>query len=531
MKKTLFFLVLILTTYSLAQIKPSYINRTDFFFSDSSKNLSNVSLNIAATDGVIDQNSYLVGPGDKLLIDIQGVTSLSGVAVVNFEGYIKIEQVGLIYVSGKTLFEVKELIKKEIKSIFNNVKITVTLVDFKKIKVTLLGNVAKPNTYIVTGNTRLLELINISYGLFDDSDLRNVSIMKISGQIKKYDLIRFIRNGDLSQNPFLTEGDRVIINKSDKLISIYGSVQYPGRYEYVEGDNLEGLISLSGGFVFSAKKDSIEIISYLEDYKNTSVKYVNYGELENSKIELKPGDRVLVRAKPEFLQENYVKVSGRVKYPGYFRIEKSKTDLKSLLLNEVGGFLEHASLKDAYIIRTQGNTEIDPEYDRLIKMQRGDMTDDEYDYLKARSRELKGKMVVDFEKLFNENDLKENLILRNNDEIYIPEEKDFITLVGQVVNPGNVQFNKRYSVDDYIQLAGGFSWRAVEGDVRVIKYNTKEWIDADDVEKLEPGDVIWIPEETPSPKFWDVFKDSMLIVGQVAALITAIVAVIISSRN
>lgn len=510
---------------------PSYKNRTDFFFSDSLKNFSNYSLNMAATDGIIDQQSYIIGPGDKFLIDVQGVTSLSNITSVNFEGYIKIEQAGLILVGGKSLYEAKEIIIKEMKNFYNNVKISVTLADFKRIKVSLLGNVVKPNTYTINGNTRLLEFINLSYGLFNDADLRNVSIIKISGKINKYDLIRFIRTGDLSQNVILSEGDRVLINKSDKLISIYGNIQFPGIYEYVEGDNLSDLIDLAGGFSFSSKKDSIEIISYLEDFKNTSIRYINYEILDNSKIELKPGDRVLVRAKPEFLQENYVQVNGMVKYPGIFRIEKYKTDLKSLLLNDVGGFLEHASLKDAYIIRTKGNTERDPEFDRLIKMSRSDMSDDEYDYLKARSRELKGKMVVDFERLINDNDTSENLILRNGDEIFIPEEKDFITLVGQVVNPGNILYKKGLSVDEYISLAGGYSWRAVDSDVRVIKYNTKEWIDADDVDKLEPGDVIWVPEETPSPKFWDVFKDSMLIVGQVAALITAIVAVIISARN
>ena len=103
--------------------------------------------------------------------------------------------------------------------------------------------------------------------------------------------------------------------------------------------------------------------------------------------------------------------------------------------------------------------------------------------------------------------------------------------MGQVVNPGNIIFKDERDVSDYIDLAGGFAWRAVEGDVRVIKAHSGEWLEADDVGELDPGDVIWVPEETPPPKFWDVFKDVLLITGQVATVVTAIVAIIIATRN
>ncbi|MCK7519152.1 MAG: hypothetical protein MZV64_16210 [Ignavibacteriales bacterium] len=43
---------------------------------------------------------------------------------------------------------------------------------------------------------------------------------------------------------------------------------------------------------------------------------------------------------------------------------------------------------------------MDPEFERLKLILRADMTDDEYDYLKAKSRQRKGKVVVDFEGLF-----------------------------------------------------------------------------------------------------------------------------------
>ena len=516
---------------SLAQTVPDYNGRNKFFGYDSSRQFLSTNIYSSASDGIINADDYYVGPGDKLLISIQGITPLSFTAIVNYEGYIFIEQSGLIDINNMSLNAAKKTIINKLKESFINVSIDVVLAEYKKIRVSLVGNVFKSFTYTVNGNTRLLDLIMNSYGLYANSNLRKIEVIDNNENIKYYDLLRFIRLGDKSVNPILREGSRVVIEQVDQTVTLYGNIAYPGIYEFIEGDNLEKIITLAGGLDSKARLDSIELISFNADNVNTQISYYNKSEIMNSNILLKPGDKIIIRGKSEFMIDRFVQVSGFVKYPGVYRIEKDKTYLRKLLISEVGGFLENASLKDSYIIRNIGSKEIDYEYERLKNIPRTDMTDDEYDYFKARSRELKGKMVVDFEKLFLNNDVSEDLVLIDGDMIYIPESKNYITLVGQVVNPGNIIFNSSYSVNDYIKLAGGFAWRAVVGDVRVIKANTREWLDADDVSVLEPGDVIWIPEETPPPKFWDVFKDSMLIVGQAAALITAIVAIIISSRN
>jgi polysaccharide export outer membrane protein len=158
------------------------------------------------------------------------------------------------------------------------------------------------------------------------------------------------------------------------------------------------------------------------------------------------------------------------------------------------------------------------------------MTDDEYDYLKAKSRQRYGKVVVDFNSLFKDGNLNEDITLKRKDVINIPEKKNYISIIGQVVNPGNIIYASNLKVNDYIQLAGGFSWRAIEGDVRVIKVNTGEWVDADDVEFLDPGDTIWVLEDPPGPKFWDVFLTSLTVVAQLAAIVAASVAVIVATR-
>ncbi|MFN3694016.1 MAG: polysaccharide biosynthesis/export family protein, partial [Ignavibacterium sp.] len=216
-------------------------------------------------------------------------------------------------------------------------------------------------------------------------------------------------------------------------------------------------------------------------------------------------------------------------YPGVYKIKKDETTL-SQIINESGGIKETASLKDAILYRTKADSTYDPELERLRLIPRADMTDDEYDYLKARSRQKRGRVVVDFEKLFLKNDKNEDVVLKIGDIITIPEKKEYISIIGQVVNPGNITYKAGLTIEDYINIAGGFSWRAKEGDIRVIRANTGEWVDANDVDELKPGDTIWVPEDPPGPKFWDVFTTSLQVLGQVAAIIAATVAVIVATR-
>ncbi|HPN37235.1 MAG TPA: SLBB domain-containing protein [Melioribacteraceae bacterium] len=520
-----------LISITLGQVNPSYSGRANLFSYDSTRQFFSSSQFITTADGILDAKEYFVGPGDKLLFIISGVNPLTFSSIIDYEGNVFIDQVGVINVQNLTLSEARTKIKEKLFNYYKNSNIEITLTEFKKIKVSLIGNVIKPYTYNLNGNTRLLELIMNSYGVLLNSDMRNIEVNDNTGKIKKYDLTKYMRLGDKTQNPFLREGTVINIKRVDKTVAVWGNVVYPGTYEFKEDETIKDLIVLCGGLEYKAREDSIEHIKFTEDTKSAEIDYYNYEWLLGNSIKLKPGDKIVVREKPEFMVDRFVRVVGFVNSPGYYRIEKDRTTLKELINNLVGGFREKASLKDAYVIRTRSEEKPDLEFIRLKGLQRSDMSDDEYDYLKAMSRHEKGRMVIDFEKLFLLNDESENIVLKEGDEIYVPEKVNYITVVGQAVKQGNIVFNPKLTVEDYIKLAGGYSWRAIESEVRVIKANTKEWIEADEITELQPGDIIWIPEDPPPPKFWEVFKDTMLVVGQVAALITAVVAVIISARN
>jgi polysaccharide export outer membrane protein len=484
---------------------------------------------IEATEGNINPDEYLVGPGDKLFLSISGLEEITQNLLINQEGQIYIPKVGGIDLVNTTLSDAKTKIKSAINNYYKDVDIFITLYDFRRIKVSLLGDVKIPSSYTLTANSRLIDLIIRSSGLTKTSNYRNIKIVSRDGTSKNYDLLSFFRFGDKSNNPFLREGDIVIVDRVDKVVTIYGLIKYPGIYEYIDGETVEELIRLAGGFRSKAKTDSIEVVTFENIGKYQRSTYYSYKELAEKKIKLNIQDQVIVREIPEYYIDRFVKVEGFVKYPGWYKIIKDQTTLTEII-HEAGGFLHDASLSEATITRTTGITENDPEFERLKIIPRADMTEDEYDYLKAKSRQRAGRVVVDFVELFTRKNHEEDVILKRGDVITIPEAKNYVILLGQVVNPGNVIYKEGLSIKDYIDLAGGFGWRAQEGDVRVIKVNTGEWIEEEDVQSLEPGDIIWIPEEPPAPKFWDVFATTLGVLGQVATVVAATVAVVVATK-
>ena len=520
------FLTILLFNKGLTQQLPDYPER---FIQDSLSHISTASISRIATEGIINPEEYRVGPGDKIFISISGVTEISNTFIIDQEGWLYIPRIGGIDLRKNTLAVAKEKISDAILRYFKDVDIFISLVDFRMLKISLVGSVTKPTVFVLSANSRLMDLVTGSKQLNDNSDLRNINVISKEGETKNYDLLSFLRFGDFTNNPILVEGDVVMIQKVDKVVRISGQISYPALYEFRSEETIEELIKLAGGFTFDARKDTIELIRFLEDGKTQISNYFSYDDVMQNNIYLQNKDHVVIRKIPEYLIDHYVVINGYVRYPGWYKINKNSTMLKDMI-EEAGGFLNEASLTEASITRKMDVEEIDPEYERLKLIPTDKMTEDEYDYFKAKSRQYSGRVVVDFVKLFQQNDLKENIILRKNDIINVPEKKDYIIMLGQFVNPGKIIFDSLLTIENYIDLAGGFGWRALEGDVRIIRAKTGEWVDADEDVLLQPGDTIWAPEDPPGPKFWDVFTDALTVVAQLAAIVAASAAVIVATR-
>ena len=401
--------------------------------------------------------------------------------------------------------------------------------------ISVVGNVRYPGTYMLQADQRVFDAIkrantyidengNPDFSPPENSSTRNITLKNKNG-ISIIDIERFLRLGDEKHNPYIQDGDIIIVPSIEENVVITGAVNNPDELELVKNDHIFDIVMLSMGFTDNAYLDSVEVVRFVNNSSNMEMIFVDFNEILNNpaseqNLLLKNDDRIYVRSIPEFHRKEGVSINGEVEFPGGYAIEDGRTTLHDILL-ESGGPTEKADLQNAYLKRQSREDVVDAEFERLKIMLVDDMTPLEYEYFKTKSREMRGKFAADFQKLWFENDPEYNFLLKTGDFIYIPDKTVTVTVSGQVKNPGLVTYVEGKNYLYYIDKAGGFAWRARKGKMRLIKANTGEWLKPKEDITVDVGDMIFVPEK-PDIDYWVLTKDIMSIAAQLATVIIVI---------
>lgn len=480
-----------------------------------------------ALEGPVNPAMYKLGPGDGVYLNVYAAHSLDQDLTVTPEGRLLIPRTGQIEVAGLTVTEAEKKLDQLLAKDYKNPNASLSLRKLRGIKVNLLGEVVMPGVQTATELQRLSEVIDKSGGFKQKSSLRNIEIHNTDGSMRTTgDLVKYFSTGDLSANPYVEGGDVIMVPTMTRYVQIYGSIASPGQVEYHDGDKLSTVIKLARGLLPSAQADSVEVSRF--DANNVSAArrfYVNYQGGQD--VELKEGDAIFVRAIPEYHIPRIVTIGGEVRYPGKYSIDLGQTKLSDVM-NRAGGVLTTAGLEDAVLIRRAGigSWESEPEYIRLQQLgaaNREHMTEDEYNYYVTRSRQLaRSVMVVDFKRLVLEHDASQDILLRDEDSIWVPRARGYVNVSGSVNNQGNIPFMEGATFRDYIEHAGGMTSTADKSEIRIINSRTSSYIDpaSDKNYKIEPGDTIVVPAEKHD--FWKNFETTSAIIAQVITIVAGI---------
>jgi len=352
---------------------------------------------------------------------------------------------------------------------------------------------------------------------------RNITLLR-QGQKQILDLLKYMRLGDISQNPYLKDGDVIIVNPVQTVISLQGSVRKPGDYEFRAGDTLKDILDLALGVAEEADLRHVILYRYKADFTEFDKSEINasgYPNTVNSALNtaLMPGDRILIPENAEFRKAYKVQVTGKVKMPGMYYVD-SKTSLYELLVM-CGGPTQEADLRSSFIYNKLISENYDPDFERLSKYAYGQMTWLEYSYLRTKTRQLKGKYSVDIEQCWTSQGKTANLILREGDELYIPEILNGVWIAGQVKNPGLITWQKDMKWKDYLAQAGGFANNRKAQGIRIIRVSSGNWIKPTNNIQINPGDVIFVPDKEERYT-WDYIKEAILITSQLLTVLIAI---------
>ena len=169
------------------------------------------------SDLIVGDRPYLVGPFDKLIIDVFGIEELKQREIqVDAGGRISFPLAGIIEVSGHTPGEIEALLQQRLRERYvRNPQVTVNLKETVSQVVTIEGQVKKPGVYPVVGRMTLLRAIALAEGTDEFSKLNEIVVFRtVKGQnlAALYNL-KAVRKGAYP-DPEIFAGDKVVVGDS-----------------------------------------------------------------------------------------------------------------------------------------------------------------------------------------------------------------------------------------------------------------------------------------------------------------------------
>jgi len=487
-----------------------------------------------ALESTVKPEEYYVGPSDVIAVNIWISPPVSFSLTVTPEGTLIIPTVGEVMVAELTLARAKEKILGEARKKYLQAEITATLVKPRPIIVSVAGNVLHPGLFNFTGvdrATKALEEANKLSRLQTQDDLRpildvmstrNIVLKHRDGSQDRVDIPKYYFTHDNRWNPYLREGDVVVVPKKNLrtgLMAVYGQINSPGRYEFVEGDSVLDAVAFAHGMTGRALGEKAIFSRMNEDGQALTTRIIDLPGImagREPNIALQPGDRIIVQQKADARGDYNVDIGGEVVHPGTYPITINSTHL-SEVIRQAGGFTGAASLSSAQVSRQPLHPE-NTQYERLLSLRGEPSGSDSAGYaVETDLRISRAPVNVDFEKLFLQNDTTQDIILQAEDQITIPSRQKTVYVFGQVALPGHIPFVRSRDSKYYVGKAGGFTGRANSGSLKVIKAKTKQWMEPG-ATTIEEGDYLWVPEEPDRP-----FSYYMTIASQSAAVLSVII--------
>ena len=513
-----------------------------------------------ALEGPVNPSQYVVGPFDGISINLWSEMPLSFNTSVTPEGTVIIPTVGEIRVAGRSLKEVKEIVAREVRKKYTKGEVSTTLVFPRSFVVKVAGVVNRPGAYVVSAVDRVDKAIYLANPLSvgqpeqtnplkiiekekppspwpteevrkeREPSLRNIKLYRANGDSIEVDLIRFFATGDAAHNPYLQDGDMIVVpslNLEANAISIQGAVKIPGRFEYRLGDSLSLMFKIANGPQAIADLENTEVVRFKPDGRTFERMVVDARKVLDGVIDLalQPADRVFVRSKRSLREEFNVIVAGEVRQPGAYAITRDSTKLSEIIA-WAGGFTPEAAIPECKVFRptaTDDPAAQNPDYERLTEMRLSKMDRQEREYFNYEATIKRGFVSVDFKRLFLEGDRSADVILKGGDFIVVPARSKTVYVYGQVANPGYLTYMPGSDYRYYIQRAGGYSEAADEGNVSLIKAGTKKWVKAGE-ERVEEGDAIFVSRHSEPDRerdfayYFELARD-IISVGTTAATI------------
>ncbi len=320
--------------------------------------------------------------------------------------------------------------------------------------------------------------------------------------------------------------------REEQTVAIHGEVADPGTYLYSEEMTVEDLVIQAGGLLEAAATVKVEVARRVksprsEEFSESVGQSFSFdlkeGLLVGSGSEdfhLMPFDEVYIRRSPAYYKQRNVTVAGEVLFSGNYALSK-KNERLSDLVAKAGGVTPAAYVRGARLIRTMTEDEIRRSENTRRMITMGDsITMSKLDLSNVYS------VGINLEKALANPGSQYDMVLREDDILYVPEYVSTVKINGAVMYPNTVLYKEGESLSYYIDQAGGYGNRAKKRKAYVVYMNgTVARLRARSSKAIEPGCEIIVPAKDPSKR---ISAAEMVSMGTSVASLATMIATLVN---
>ena len=449
---------------------------------------------------------YILDSGDEIEVQIVGSKEKSYSMSISRDGSISVEGLGKIFISGKSLEEATSIISSKFKKSIIGIDVYVTLTSLRDIQVLITGFSKFPGLYTLSGNTNILNALNVSGGISEDGSFRKIDIKRGGKTIESIDLYESLVFGNIDFKETLRSGDSIYIHPAQKLIRSGNGFKNIGIFELKDDETYDSFIKYTGGLSRNVASNNLSL-NTISNGKYTS-KIIELSELKN--IIPKNNDSLYA------VEQSYgtVIISGEIMNPGTYAI--SSDENISSLIKRAGGYKDNAYPLGGILLRESAK-EIEKQnndrlYNNFIKYIASSISKGTGGQVgtslptvlnELKNTEVFGRVQAEFDMVKLQDQPTSDIYLSDNDEIIIPKFQPIVFVYGEVKNPGGMRYSSNLATKDYIRQAGGITAYGNKDSIIVVDpsgsakiYNNRTFeFNLNNSIDIYPGSLIYIARD------------------------------------
>ena len=475
-------------------------------------------------------DSYVLDFGDVLRIQLLGQQDSIDSYQLERDGSINLPDIGLISLAGLSLGDASKLIKSKVNLAYIGTDAFISLENIRDVSVLLAGDVFNPGVYTLSGSSNMLHALNVAGGISEHGSYRSIKLIRDDKVIENLDIYDILINGKSASKNRLRSGDIIFVDPRANIITLEGAFKRPFKYELLPDENISSALSYANGITVDADLSSIFLYRIL-DGEVKAISIASISQFNN--IASKDEDRIFIR-KNSFRN---VRIEGAVFRPGNYKMIEGQSVFD--LIENAGGYTQNAFPEGAIYLNEEAKTIntnallklYDNFIDGIIETLQTSGGEMDITPLVTLSQQIKnaepnGRIIVDLLDDSNE------MLVRDNDSLYIPEKNNNVFIFGEVLNEGALLYKRGADLEFYLSEASGLKEQANMQSIFIMypngktkQFNRKRNLFASSSQEIiiGPGSVIYVPKKIDNTLSARLTAQAYAtILGQVALAIASV---------